>query len=409
MIHTFPEALPWGSTRAPPGGTPITGPTPLTFLLTDIEGSVPHWERDADAMQRALVRHDTIIGECVTRYGGTVVHQHGEGDSRFAVFAHADEAIAAACDLQRAFQHEAWPTTTPLCVRVALHTGEAVELAGHYYGSAVNRCARLRSLAHGGQVVLSETTTGLVRGSLPSGADLRDLAEHRLRGFERPERVFQLVHPDLPADFAPLAGVHRPPHNLPAPTTPLLGRDDVARIRDLLGDDEARILTLTGPGGVGKTRLALQVAMDLLDRFSDGVFLVPLASISDPVLVISTMALALGLRESGGRSVEDTVSGYPTVWPRSSPKVSSGGTMGRTVNHASTCWRRSASTGWSNWRRAERRRRFGSGTQSIAYDWRSVQPRSCTARPRSPGWHGWKRNTTTCGWPCAGSPSEAMR
>jgi predicted ATPase/class 3 adenylate cyclase len=285
--------------------------TPWTFLLTDIEGSVPLWEQDADAMQRALVRHDTVIGECVARHGGTVVHQHGEGDSRFVVFARAGDAIAAACDLQRIFQREAWPTTTPLHVRVALHTGEAIELAGHYYGSAVNRCARLRALAHGGQVVLSETTARLVRGSLPGGADLRDLAEHRLRGFERPERVFQLVHPDLPADFAPLVNAHRPPHNLPAAMTPLLGRDDdVARIRDLLGRDESRLVTLTGPGGVGKTRLALQVALDLLDRFSDGVFLVPLASISDPALVISAMAQALGLQESGGRSVEDTVSGY---------------------------------------------------------------------------------------------------
>ena len=262
-------------------------------------------------MQRALVRHDTLIGECVARYGGTVVHQHGEGDSRFAVFAHPGDAVAAACDLQRAFRHEAWPTGTPLRIRAALHTGDAIERAGHYYGSAVNRCARLRGLAHGGQVVLSEVTAALVRGAMPAGADLRDLAEHRLRGFQRPERVYQFVHPDLPADFATLAGAHRPLHNLPAPPTPLLGRDEeVRRIRDLWGHGATRLVTLTGPGGVGKTRLALRVATDFLDRFADGVFLVPLASISDPALVTSAVAQALGLQESGGRRVEDTVRGY---------------------------------------------------------------------------------------------------
>jgi predicted ATPase/class 3 adenylate cyclase len=282
--------------------------THWTFLLTDIEGSVPLWEQDADAMQRAQIRHDALFEEHVARYGGTVVHQHGEGDSRFAVFAVASDAIAAACDLQGAFAREVWPTTTPLRVRAALHTGETVELAGHYYGSAVNRCARLRGLAHGGQVVLSEVTAELVRGTLPAGADLRDLAEHYLRGFEQVERVFQLVHPDLPAEFPPLADVARRRHNLPAPTTPLIGRrEDVDRLCDLLRRDDVRLVTLTGPGGVGKTRVGFQVAADLLDLTPDGVFCVPLAPISDPELVIPTVARVLGLRETSGRPILDTL------------------------------------------------------------------------------------------------------
>jgi predicted ATPase/class 3 adenylate cyclase len=285
--------------------------THRTFLLTDIEGSVPLWEQDAEAMQRALLRHDAIIDEHVIRHGGTVVHQHGEGDSRFAVFSRPADAVTSVCNLQRAFQHETWPTTTPLRVRMAVHTGEAVELGGHFYGSAVNRCARLRGLAHGGQVLLSETTAGLVRSAMPNEAALRDLAEHRLRGFERPERVYQLLHPELPTDFPPLGSARSPRHNLPAQTTPLIGREvDVERVCDLLRRDDVRIVTLTGAGGVGKTRVGLQVATRLLDHLLDGVFCVPLAPIGDPELVIPTIARVLGLRETSGRPLLDTLKGH---------------------------------------------------------------------------------------------------
>jgi predicted ATPase/class 3 adenylate cyclase len=280
-------------------------------LLSDIEGSVELWERDPEAMQRALTRHDTLMDECVTRHGGTVVFQHGEGDSRFAVFARPGDAVRAACELQRAFQRESWPTAGPLRVRLALHTGEAVERGGYFYGSTVNRCARLRGLAHGGQILLSEATAALVRGSLPTGADLRDLAEHRLRGLERAERVFQLVHPDLPADFPPLVGAHRHRHNLPAPLTPLLGRErDVARACELLRRDDVRLVTLLGSGGIGKSRVGLQVAADLLDRFPDGVCFVPLEPIRDPGLVIPTIAQVLGLREARRRPIQDTLTSF---------------------------------------------------------------------------------------------------
>ena len=284
-----------------------------TFLLTDIEESVPFWERDAQAMQQALARHDTLIDEGVTRRAGAVVHQHGEGDSRFIVFAHARDAVAAACDLQLAFEREPWSTATPLRVRMALHTGEAVERAGYYYGSAVNRCARLRGLGHGGQVLLSEATAALVRNDLPDGTGLRDLAEHHLRGFERPERVYQLLHPELQTDFPPLVGSARRQTNLPTPTAPLIGRDEeIASVCALFRRDDVRLVTLTGAGGVGKTRLGLQVATDLLDQFSDGVFFVSLAPTSDPTLVLSTIAQALRLRDTGRRPIKETLETYLT-------------------------------------------------------------------------------------------------
>jgi predicted ATPase/class 3 adenylate cyclase len=283
----------------------------VTFLLTDVEGSVPLWEQDADAMQRALVRHDALVDECVTRHAGSVVHQHGEGDSRFLVFVHARDAVAAACDLQREFQREAWLTASALRVRMALHTGAAIERGGHYYGSAVNRCARLRSLGHGGQVLLSEVTAILVRDTLPVGTTLRDLAEHPLRGFAGAERVFQLVHPGLPADFPPLVGAPRPRHNLPTETTPLVGREQaVDHVCDLLRRNDVRLVTLTGAGGVGKTRVGLQVAADLIEDFADGVLYVLLAPINDPALVISNVAKVLELRATVGRPIRDTVADY---------------------------------------------------------------------------------------------------
>jgi len=291
--------------------TPTTRRVLRTFVLTDIESSVALWEQDAEAMQRALTRHDALIDECTARHAGRVVPQHGEGDSRFAVFARPGDAVAATYDLQRALQHERWPTAGPLRVRIALHSGEAIERAGRYYGSAVNRCARLRGLAHGGQILLSEVTAILARGGLPAGVELRDLAEHRLRGFEQAERVYQLVHPDLPADFPPLAGGHRHEHNLPTPLTPLIGREqDVERARELLRRDNVRLVTLVGSGGIGKTRVGLQVAADLLDHFPDGVFFVPLAPISDPGLVISTVAQVLGVREARKRPIQDSLKAF---------------------------------------------------------------------------------------------------
>ncbi len=283
----------------------------VTFLLTDVEGSTVLWEQAPEAMRAALARHDALFEGAVLAHGGVHVRPRGEGDSRFAVFASAPGAAAAALAIQQAFAAEAWPTPWPFRIRIGIHTGEAELRDGDYYGSTVNRCARLRNIGHGGQTLLSEATTALVRDSLPEGAALRDLGVHGLRYLQRPERVFQLTHAGLPDTFPPLASLAQRPHNLPAQLTPLIGREqEVQDVRSLLLRDDVRLVTLTGPGGTGKTRLALQVASDLVHDFPDGVWLVPLAPISDPELLISAVARALGLREAGGRSLWDTVASY---------------------------------------------------------------------------------------------------
>src|SRR5918997_5496707 len=164
----------------------------VTFLFTDVEGSTRLWEQHPEPMGTALARHDALIEGIVDDHGGALVRPRGEGDSRFAVFARATDAVAAAADVQRALYHEPWPTPTPLRVRMALHTGEADLRAGDYYGAAVNRCARLRAAAHGGQTLLSQATYDLVRDHPPAGVALTDLGEHRLKDLARPERVYQL-------------------------------------------------------------------------------------------------------------------------------------------------------------------------------------------------------------------------
>ena len=280
----------------------------ITFLFTDIEGSTRLWELYPDSMRPALVRHDALISETVHRQGGTVVRSRGEGDSLFAVFARATDAVAAAGEAQRQIQAEGWPTPIPLRVRMALHTGEADLREGDYYGSAVNRCARLRAAAHGGQVLLSGTTRVLVQDHLPEGVSLQDLGEHRLKDLVRPERIYQLRHPELPADFPPLKTLDARPNNLPIQPTPLLGREgELETARGLLRQEGVRLLTLTGPGGTGKTRLGLQVAADLVDEFEDGVFFIALASIEDPDRVGSAIAQALGVRETGEQSLLDNL------------------------------------------------------------------------------------------------------
>jgi predicted ATPase/class 3 adenylate cyclase len=283
----------------------------VTFLFTDIEGSTRLWEQHPDAMRAALARHDTLASAIIAQHAGTVVKSRGEGDSLFAVFADATQALAAACALQRALVAEPWPPETPLRVRMALHTGEADLRAGDYYGPAVNRCARLRAAGHGAQVLLSAAAADRVRGHLPSGIELRDLGERRLKDLIAPERIFQLLHPDLPGEFPPLLTLDARPNNLPAQPNPLLGREqEAAAASALLRTDGVRLVTLIGPGGTGKTRLGLQVAADLIDDFENGVFLVDLAPITDPNLVLSTIAQALGVRETGGTPLEDSLKAF---------------------------------------------------------------------------------------------------
>jgi predicted ATPase/class 3 adenylate cyclase/DNA-binding CsgD family transcriptional regulator/tetratricopeptide (TPR) repeat protein len=278
----------------------------VTFLLTDVEGSTAFWEQNAAAMRQALDCHDALLVDGITAHGGVVVKSRGEGDSVFAVFDAASDAVTAAVALQASLQAASWPTTAPLRVRMALHTGEAQSRDGDYFGPVVNRCARLRAAAHGGQIVLSQATADLIRDSQADGLGLQDLGEHRFRDLTRPESVYQVVHPTLPGEFPPLGSLDAHPNNLPRELTSFVGRErEIADVRRLLMT--TRLLTLTGSGGVGKTRLSQRVAADLGPSFPDGVWLVELAGLGDASLLTQAVASVLGIREQPGRALQDTL------------------------------------------------------------------------------------------------------
>jgi hypothetical protein len=206
---------------------------------------------------------------------------------------------------------ERWAESGPLKVRMALHMGAAEERDGDYFGPPVNRVARLLSAAHGGQVLLSLPTHEMVRDQLPPGMSLAELGEHRLKDLFRPERVFQLTAPDLPSEFPPLRTLDAYRNNLPLQPTPLVGRErEVSEVCDLLRGEATRLLTLTGPGGIGKTRLALQAAADLLDDFPDGTFFAPLATLSEAELLIPAVAETLGVRETAEQPLDESLKDY---------------------------------------------------------------------------------------------------
>jgi len=265
----------------------------VTFLLTDVEGSTALWEAAPDQMRATLARHDVLFEDAISTHGEVHIRPRGEGDIRFAVFASAPDAVAAALAIQRAFAAEDWLTPRPIRVRIGLHTGEADLRNGDYYGSAVNRCARLRGIGHGGQILLSEATAALARARLSDGARLLDLGEHRLKDLTRPERVYQHVADDLPREFPPLASLDAHPHNVPIHPTAVLGRErETNDLRRLILRDGARLVTLTGPGWTGKTRLCRQVAAELVDDFEDGAYVVELAN---PITLSSQRGTAVDL------------------------------------------------------------------------------------------------------------------
>ena len=288
------------------GGAPL--PTGVvTFLLADVEGSTQLWEGDKEAMRAACARHYELLGAAIELHGGVRPVEQGEGDGVVGAFGRPADAVAAALDLQRAFSDETWPGGTVLRVRVALHTGEAqFRDQDRYGGRAVSRGARLRAVAHGGQTVLSDATRDLVADRLPSGVALRDLGTHRLKDLGQSERVWQLCHPDVMTDFPPLRSLNAVTNNLPAQLTSFVGRDrELAEVGGAVG--AARLVTLTGVGGCGKTRLALHAAAEAADRFPDGVRWVELAPVSDPDLVAYVVARTFGLREEESRPVIDTL------------------------------------------------------------------------------------------------------
>jgi predicted ATPase/class 3 adenylate cyclase/Tfp pilus assembly protein PilF len=287
---------------SPPTGT-------VTFLFTDIEGSTRMWERSPQAMQAALARHDEILRGATEQHGGYIFKT--VGDAFCCAFPTAPDALEAALDGQWLLLKERWGESIPLRVRMALHMGAAEERDGDYFGPPVNRVARLLSAGHGGQVLLSLPTQELVRDQLPVGTSLMDLGERHLKDLFRPERVFQLLATGLPSEFPPLRTLEAYRNNLPLQPTPLIGREkEVAEVCDLLGAEATRLLTLTGPGGIGKTRLALQAAADLLDEFPDGTYFVQLATLTEAELFISAVAETLGVREIGEQPLDESLKDY---------------------------------------------------------------------------------------------------
>ena len=284
---------------------PLSGT--VTFLFTDIEGSTRLWEQHPQAMSQALARHDAILVDVVKSSGGHVVKTTGDG--LFAVFGRAESAISAALTAQRLLAGAAWDPTCELRVRMGLHTGDAEFRDGDYHGSAVNRAARLTSAGHGGQVLVSGATAPLVAGRLPDGAELVALGEHRLRDLGQPEVLYQLCHPDLPRRFPPLRTLDAFPGNLPLQVSSFIGRErELDRIVAAL--DEARAVTLTGVGGVGKTRLALQAAARVLPRFREGAWLVELSPVRDPDGVPSALAVVFGVSARFGMTLQESLAEF---------------------------------------------------------------------------------------------------
>ena len=281
----------------------------VTFLFTDVEGSTRLWEQFPDAMGQALARHDDLLRQAIEQHGGRIIKYTGDGVH--AAFDTAVNGITAALAAQQRLYGAAWDEIGPqrLRVRMGLHTGEAEERSGDYFGPALNRAARLMSVAHGGQTLLSATAAGLVRDQLPEAASLRDLGEHRLRDLIRSERIYQLLHPALPSVFPPLRSLDAFPNNLPVQLTSFIGRErELREARERLAS--ARLLTLIGPGGTGKTRLSLQLAADLLPSFSDGVWLAELATLTDPALVLQSVASVFRVREQLGMPLLELVTDY---------------------------------------------------------------------------------------------------
>jgi predicted ATPase/class 3 adenylate cyclase len=282
----------------------------LTFLYTDVEGSTVRWEQHPGAMKDAVERHDAILQDAVEAAKGIVFRRMG--DAFCACFVLAPQALDAVLAAQRALHLERWdPRIAPFKVRMALHTGPGEVRDGDYVGPHLNRIARLLAAGYGGQVLLTSATYPLVFDTLPDGVSVRDLGEHKLKDLQHPEHLYQLVVDGLPSDFRPIKTLGTRPNNLPVQPTDFIGRErEVELAQEKLTRPQVRLVTFTGPGGTGKTRLSLQVGEKMLERFQDGVFFVPLSTLNDPALVPGTIAEALGVMKGGSRPIVESLKNY---------------------------------------------------------------------------------------------------
>ena len=279
----------------------------VTFLFTDIEGSTKLWEGHPESMKNALARHYDLLRKVVESRAGQVVETSGDG--LLAAFGTGADGVAAALAAQKMLMAEGWDELKPdtIRVRMGLHTGEPqMSASENYVGIDVHRAARIAAAAHGGQVLISQATCEWVRHELPEGVALRDLGEHRLKDLRQPKQLYQLVIEGLPADFPPLKSLDASPNNLPVQSTTFIGREkEVAEVKLLLS--EGRLLTLTGPGGTGKTRLAVHAAAEAAESFPDGIWWVPLSPLRDPDLLAPSVAQALEVEEQPGQGLADGI------------------------------------------------------------------------------------------------------
>ena len=280
------------------------------FLFTDIENSTRLWEEHRGVMGAVLSRHDALLALAVAGRGGEVVKHLGDGI--FAAFAGGDP-MGCALDIQRRVAAEDWGDVGELRVRVALHAGEAEERGGDFFGPAVNRCTRLLAVGWGGQILVTPEVAGSC--ALPPGAAVLDLGVHVLKDVAEPQPILQLVHPELPRrDFPPLRSRAARPGNLPPQPTPFVGREkEIAALVAIVNQPSHRLLSLVGTGGVGKTRLALEVAAAVLERFEWGAYFVPLAPHNEPARIVASIADALNFSFYGRSQPEPTLSRSPRL------------------------------------------------------------------------------------------------
>ncbi len=307
IVRQHPDVVWAGSPTKIPDTAHLPSGT-VSFLFTDVEASTRLWDESPDVMSHAMVRHDELLRDAVESHDGFIVKNAGDGFH--AVFATAHDAVTAAVAAQRRLLADEWNVAQTVRVRMGIHSGEAEVRDGDYSGGAVNRAERLMSVAHGGQIVVSATTEELLHDALPEKYGFIDLGEHQLRDLAQPDRLFQVTHPDLGREFPPLRTLDVfPRNNLPRQVTTFVGREaEIASVTELVC--RLSLVTLTGVGGVGKTRLSLQVAAELLPRFPDGVWFCELGTASDEVLMFHAVADAVGAHQREGMSMADSIGEY---------------------------------------------------------------------------------------------------